>query len=67
MGCTSAFPIPQIQMSIKTPMEQMIDSKIATKLIKSKQNHFHNLKTSKYQNQQAQVKIGKIQLENKSQ
>ena len=61
MGCTSAFPLPQIQMSIKAPMEKMIDPKIATRLVKSKQNHFHNLKASKYQNQQAQVKIDKIQ------
>ena len=61
MGCTSAFLLPQIQVSIKAPMEKMIDPKIATRLITSKQNHFHNLKTSKYQNQQEQVKIGKIQ------
>ena len=54
-------PLPQIQMSIKAPMEEMIDPKIATSLVKSKQNHFHNLKTSRYQNQQAQVKISRIQ------
>ena len=67
MGCTSAFPLPQIQMSIKAPMEKMIDPKIGIRLVKSKQNYFYILKTSKYQNQQAQVKIGKIQFENKSQ
>ena len=54
-------PLPQIQMSIKAPMEEMIDPKIATRLVKSIQNHFYILKTSKYHNQQAQVKIGKIQ------
>ena len=61
MGCTSAFPLPQIQMSIKAPMEKMIDPKMATRLVKSKQNYFYILKTSKSQNQKAQVKIGKIQ------
>ena len=45
MGCTSAFPIPQIQMSIKTPMEKMIDPKIKAKLVKSKQNYYKALKT----------------------
>ena len=45
------FPLPQIQMSIKAPMEKMIDPKIATRLAKSKQNYLHNLKTSKYHNQ----------------
>ena len=54
-------PLPQIQKSIKTSMEEMIDPKIAPRLVKSKQNHFHNLKTSIGQNQQAQVKISKIQ------
>ena len=54
-------PLPQIQMSIKAPMEEMIDPKIATRLVKSKQNHLHNLKTLIGQNQQAQVKINKIQ------
>ena len=51
MGCTSAFPIPLIQMSIKAPMEKMIDPKIATKLIKSKQNHFNKIKTLEDHNQ----------------
>ena len=54
-------PLPQIQMSIKTPMEEMIDPKITTRLVKSKQNYFYILKTSKCQNQQAQVNINKIQ------
>ena len=61
MGCTSAFPLPQIQMSIKAPMEKMIDPKIEIQLVKSKQKCFNNLKTLKDQNQHAQVKIGKIQ------
>ena len=44
-------PLPQIQMSIKASMEEMIDPKISTKLVKLKQNHFHNLKTLIGQNQ----------------
>ena len=67
MGCTSAFPIPLVQMSINASMRKMIDPKIATKLVKSKQNYFNILKTSKGQNQQAQSKIGKIQMENENQ
>ena len=51
MGCTSAFPLPQIQKKISTSVRKMIDPKEATKLVKSKQNHFHNLKTSIGQNQ----------------
>ena len=54
-------PLPQIQKSIKTSMEEMIDPRIATRLVKSKQNYFYILKTSKSQNKKAQVKIGKIQ------
>ena len=55
------YPLPQIQINIKTSMEKMIDPKIATKLIKSKQNHFNKLKTLEDQNQQAPIKISKIQ------
>ena len=54
-------PLPQIQESIKASMEEMIDPKIANKLVKSRQKYFHNLKTSKSQNQKAQIKISKIQ------
>ena len=54
-------PLPQIQRSIKASMEEMIDPKIATKLVKSRQKYFYILKTSKCQNQKAQIKIGKIQ------
>ena len=67
MGCTSSFPLPQIQMSIKAPMEKMIDPKIEIRLVKSKQNHFCNLKTSRYQNQQAQVKIKQDSIANENQ
>ena len=67
MGCTSAFPIPLVQKSIDASMRKMIDPKIETKLVKSKQKYHNILKTSKGQNQQAQSKIGKIQVENKNQ
>ena len=67
MGCTSAFPLPLVQKNINASLRKMIDPKIAKKLVKSKQNYFHILKTSKGQNQQAQSKIGKIQIENENQ
>ena len=60
-------PLPQIQMSIKTSMEEMIDPKIATKLIKSRQKYFYILKTAKCQNQKAPITIDKIQLANENQ
>ena len=54
-------PLPQIQMSIKASLEEMIDPKIEIKLVKSKQKYFNNLKTLKDQNQQAQGKNCKFQ------
>ena len=60
-------PLPQIQKNIKASMEKMIDPKIATRLVKSKKNYFYILKTSKYQNHQAQVKVGKIHMEKENQ
>ena len=54
-------PLPQIQMSIKAPMEEMIDPKIAIKFVKSKQKYFNNLKTLKDQNEQAQLTNCKFQ------
>ena len=59
MGCTSAFPIPLVQKNINASIRKMIDPKITTKLVKSKQNYFNILKTSIGQNQQTQRKIGK--------
>ena len=44
--------LPQIQMSIKTFMEEMIDpKKKEIELVKSKQKYFNNLKTLNDQNQ----------------
>ena len=40
MGCTNAFPIPQIQMNIKASMSKTNEPKIETKFVKSKQNYF---------------------------
>jgi hypothetical protein len=47
-------------------MEEMLGSKIAIRLIKSKQKYHNILKTIKSQKQQAQVKIGKVQKENEN-
>ena len=66
MGCTSAFPIPLAQKSINASMRKMIDPKIEAMLVKSKQKYHNILKTSKGQNQQAQRKIGNIQVENEN-
>ena len=54
-------PLPQIQMSIKASMEEMIDPKIEIKFVKSKQKYFNNLKTLRDQNQKAQGKNCKFQ------
>ena len=58
-------PIPQSQKSIKTSMEEMIDPKIEIKLVKSKQKYFSNLNTLGDQNQKAQGKNCKFQLQMK--
>ena len=58
-------PLPQVQMSIKASMGEMIDPKIVTQVVKSKQNHFNKLKTLEDQNKQAPIKISKIQMQMK--
>ena len=65
MGCTSAFPLPLIQMNIKAYMRKMIEPKIETKFVKTRQKYFKVNKTSIGQKHQAQDKISKVQVENK--
>ena len=40
MGCTSAFPLPLIQMNIEASMSKTNVPKIETRFVKSKQKHF---------------------------
>ena len=65
MGCTSAFPLPQIQTSIKAYMRKIIEPKIETKLVKTRQNYFKVHKTLIGQKHQTQDKIIKVQVGNK--
>ena len=65
MDCTSAFPLPQSQTNIKAYMRKIIEPKIETKLVKTRQKYFKVHKTSIGQKHQAQDKISKVQVGNK--